>query len=127
MGQMHSNGLRPWGVSVAVAAAVAGLPGCAYLYPKPMPAQAGADKVAVYESLPADRRAFVLVKRLNAGPWTSAIAVPRYPSEAAGADDLRNIAVSLGGNAIINFGCYHTRVDPNSDYYCNGNVIRFVQ
>jgi len=127
MDQFESIGSSRYCILAAVVAAVAGLSGCSYISPKPVPAQAGADKVAVYEALPPDRRNFSLVKRLNAGPWTSAIAVPRYPSVAAGEDDLRNLAVALGGDAVINFGCYHSRVDRNSDYYCNGNVIKFVQ
>jgi len=112
---------------LAVAILALGVSGCAYISPKPAPSQPGADKVAVFESMPPDRRDFKLVKRLWVGQWTSAIAVPRYPSVAAGADDLRNHAVLLGGDAVINFGCYHSRVDPDSSYYCNGSVIRYVQ
>lgn len=124
--QLQPNRLRRNRFLALVVAVAAGLSGCAYISPKPVPAQAGADKVAVYESLPPDRRAFRLVQRLHGEPWRSAIAVPRYPSVAAGADDLRNRAVALGGDAIVNFGCSHSRADPDSPYYCNGNVIKFV-
>ncbi len=127
MGRLRTTRLHRIAFSAAVAAAIVALPGCAYLSPKPVAAQPGAEKVAVYEALPPDRRQFRLVKRLHTGPWTSAIAVPRYPTVAAGEDDLRNLAVALGGDAVINFGCYHSRVDPASQYYCNGNVIKFVQ
>lgn len=127
MGQLGSKGFYRLRLSVALAAAAFAASGCAYISPKPAPAQPGADKVAVYEALPPDRREFKLVKRLWVGQWTSAIAVPLYPSIAAGADDMRNHAVALGGDAVINFGCYHSRVDPDSAYYCNGNVIKFVQ
>lgn len=127
MSQIGSNGLHRLRLSVAAALAAIVTTGCAYISPKPAPSQPGADKIAVYEALPPERREFRLVKRLWVGQWTSAIAVPRYPSVAAGADDLRNHAVALGGDAVINFGCYHSRVDPNSSYYCNGNVIKYVQ
>ena len=112
---------------LAFAAIAFGASGCAYFQPQPIAAQPQAEKVPVYEALPPDNKAFQLVKRLMAGPWTSAIAVPRYPSVAAGAEDLRNRAVALGGDAVTNFGCYRSRVDLNSDYYCNGNVIKYVQ
>ena len=113
----------------AVIVAVAGLSvsGCAYLDPKPAPDQPGAERIAVYESFPPDHRPYELVRRLWVEPWASSIAVPRYRSVEAGVADLRNHAVVLGGDAIMNFGCYHSRVDPRSDYYCNGNVIRFVR
>jgi len=114
---------------LALAAAVAGfaVSGCAYLDPKAAPEQPGSDQVAVYEAFPPDHRPYQLVKRLWVEPWTSAIAVPRYASIEAGAKDLRNHAIALGGDAIVNFGCHHSGVDPRSFYYCNGNVIRFVR
>ena len=118
--------LRPLQLLVA---AVAGLSvsGCSYLIPKPAPEQAGADRIAVYEALPTDHRPYQLVRRLWVEPWAGAIAVPRYASVEAGAADLRNHAVVLGGDAIMNFGCYHSGVDPRSAYHCNANVIRFVR
>jgi hypothetical protein len=115
--------LRP----LAAVMALLCLSGCAYLNPKPAPDQAGADRIAVYEALPPDNREYRLVKRLWVDPWTSAIAVPRYASIEAGAADLRNHAVVLGGDAIMNFGCYHSDVDPRSFYYCNGNVIKYAR
>ena len=127
MRQLGSKGLHALRLSVAVAIAAIGTSGCAYVSPKPAPGQPGADKVAVYETMPTDQREYKLLKRLWVEPWTSAIDVPRYPSVAAGEDDLRNHAVLLGGDAVVNFGCYHSRVDPNSSYYCNGSVIRYVQ
>ncbi len=127
MGLFSPRMLRNLRLPLAVAGLAFGASGCSYISPKPAPSQPGADKIAVFESMPPDRREFRLVKRLWVGQWTSAIAVPRYPSVAAGEDDLRNHAVLLGGDAVVNFGCYHSRVDPNSSYYCNGNVIKYVQ
>ena len=112
---------------LAVAAVALGSTGCAYFQPKPIAAQPQAEQVQVYESMPPNRRSYRIVKRLWIEPWTSAIAVPRYASVEQGAADLRNRAVVLGGDAVVNFGCYHTRVDPGSNYYCNGSVIKYVQ
>ncbi|MEO8204497.1 MAG: hypothetical protein ABI630_11565 [Betaproteobacteria bacterium] len=111
----------------AMTAVAAALAGCATFEPKPAPDMPRAAEIGVYEAFPPIEHEYVLVKRLWGGPWRSAIAVPRYASVAAGAADLRNHAVLLGGDAVMNFACYHAAVDPNSAYYCNGNVIRYVR
>lgn len=88
-----------------------------------------ADKIAVYESVPADPRPYRLVKRVWVETWRSAFTVPKYGTIAAGAADLQNQAVALGGDAIMNFGCYRldTGSPPGSPagLVCNGNVIRY--
>ena len=127
MGQPPLNGMQRLRLALAVAAAILGASGCAYFSPKLAPEQPQADRIAVYEAFPPTMREYRLIKRLWVKPWTSAIAVPLYPSVAAGVADFRNHAVALGGDAIMNFACSHSRVDPSSDYYCNGNVIKFVQ
>ena len=100
--------------------------GCSVLMPAPAPYVPQADQIGVYEASPPGSRDYRYVKRLWVEPRQSAIRVPRYPSVAAGSADLRNQAVALGGDAIINFACYHADVDPRSDYYCNGTVVRFL-
>lgn len=100
--------------------------GCSLLMPAPAPYVPQADQIGVYEASPPGHRDYRFVKRLWVEPWQSAIGVARYPSVAAGSADLRNQAVALGGDAIVNFGCYHADVDPRSDYYCNGTVVRFL-
>ena len=85
-----------------------------------------AGQIGVYESSPPGSRDYRFVTRLWVEPWKSAISVPRYASVEAGVADLRNQAVALGGDAIVNFACYHVAVDPNSDYRCNGTVVRFL-
>lgn len=119
--------LRRFCLPMAAAAAVLAFSGCSYLEPRAMPPQPGAEQVGVYESFPPAERSYVLVKRVWVDTWASALVVPRYASIDAGAADLRNRAVALGGDAVMNFGCYHSDVDPRSDYYCNGNVIRYVR
>ena len=100
--------------------------GCAFFSPRVGPSPE-AEKIGVYEAYPPGNRDYRKVKRLWVEPWASAISVPRYASVEAGAADLRNHAVALGGDAIVNFGCYHSDVNAGSDYYCNGTVIRYVQ
>jgi hypothetical protein len=113
--------------NVALLAVAAGLPGCAYFETRLAAPATNADSIGVYEASPPGSAGYVLVSRLWVEPWKSAISVPRYGSVEAGAADLRNRAAALGGDAVMNFGCYHSGVDPRSDYYCNGTVIRFVK
>ena len=89
-------------------------------------AVAQGEKIGVYESSPPGSRDYRFVTRLWVEPWKSAISVPGYASMEAGVADLRNRAVALGGDAIVNFACYHIAVDPNSDYICNGIVVKFL-
>ena len=88
-----------------------------------------ADKIAVYEALPADPRPYRLVKRVWVETWRSAFTVPKYATMEAGAADLQNQAVALGGDAVMNFGCYRldAGIPPGSPVasVCNGNVIRY--
>ena len=100
--------------------------GCSVLAPKPAPYTPQADQVGVYESSPPGPRGYRFVTRLWVEPWRSAISVPRYRTVDAGVADLRNQAVFLGGDAIVNFACYHIAVDPGSDYRCNGTVIKYL-
>src|SRR6185369_15360030 len=99
--------------------------GCSVLAPAPAPYTPEADRVGVYESSPPGSRGYRFVTRLWVEPWRSAIGVPRYRTVEAGVADLRAQTVALGGDAIVNFGCYHVAVDPDSDYICNGTVIKY--
>lgn len=119
--------LRHLCLPMAAAAVVIAVSGCAYISPKAAPPQPGAEQVGVYESFPPANRSYVPVKRVWVDSWTTALVVPRYASVEAGVADFRNRAVALGGDAVMNFGCYHSGVDPRSDYYCNGKVIKYVQ
>ena len=88
-----------------------------------------ADKIAVYEAVPADPRPYRLLKRVWVETWRSAFTVPKYGTIEAGAADLQNQAVALGGDAVMNFGCYRldAGIPPGSRValVCNGNVIRY--
>ena len=114
---------------LASAVAVLCVSGCSLFAGRAEPspeAVAQAGRIGVYESSPPGSRDYRFVTRLWVEPWQSAIRVPRYATVEAGVADLRAQAVALGGDAVINFGCYHADVDPRSDYYCNGTVVRFL-
>ena len=102
-------------------------PGCSSM---PEPSQT-ADKIAVYEVDPPDHRPYRLVKRLWVTTWRSAALVPTYRAIEDGRVDLQNQAIALGGDAIMNFGCY--RFDPNialessPKMICNAKVIKYLQ
>ena len=115
---------------LASAVAVLCVSGCSLFAGRAEPspeAVAQAERIGVYEASPPGSRDYRFVTRLWVEPWKSAISVPRYRFRRRPASpDLRAQAVALGGDAIINFGCYHADVDPRSDYYCNGTVVRFL-
>lgn len=114
---------------LASAVAVLCVSGCSMFGGRAEPspeAAAQAERIGVYEASPPGSSNYRLVTRLWVEPWRSAISVPRYATLEAGVADLRAQAVALGGDAIINFACYHADVDPRSDYYCNGTVVRFL-
>ncbi len=110
--------------ALALAAGLAS--GCSSLVERVEPV-AQADRIGVYESAPPGKKPYVSVGRIWAGQWKTAFGPPRYATAEAGAADLRNQAVALGGNAVMNFGCY--RLDPASkpDLACNGTVVKFAE
>ena len=90
-----------------------------------------AAKVALYEAIPLDPRPYKLVKRIWVASGRSAGLVPTYQSVEEGAAAFRDRAIALGGDAVMNFGCYRLDADiaPESrpDLICNGNVIKYLQ
>ena len=109
---------------LALGALCALVPGCSSVAePKT------ADKIAVYEAGPADHRPYRLVKRLWVTTWRSTVAVPTYSAVDEGRLDLQNEAAALGGDAIMNFGCYPVvSAIPFTQpkWICNGNAIKFL-
>ena len=87
-------------------------------------APANADQVAIHESVTSAPPRYEIIKRLWVGSWRSAFAVPRYASREDAMADFRRHAADLGGNGVINFGCYHP-VDSDR-FICNGTVVRFL-
>ena len=94
------------------------LPACATRGP------AGPDQVTIHESVTSAPPRYETIKRLWVGSWSSAIGVPTYATTEEARDDFRRHAAGLGGNGVINFGCYHP-IDSES-YICNGTVVRFL-
>ena len=84
-----------------------------------------ADRIAVYETSPPGRQPYHLVKRVWTESWKSAIKAPRYASAEAGAAGLRNQALALGGDAIMNFTCYGDG-RAQASMICNGNVVKYA-
>ena len=109
----------------ALGALCALVPGCASISASTQTA----DKIAVYDALPTDHRPYRLVKRLWVTTWRSTFIVPTYSAVEDGKADLQNQAAALGGDAVMNFGCYPVvsafpLVQPK--LICNGIVIKFL-
>ena len=100
----------------------------------PLPAahaQAEADKVTIHESVTSAPPRYQIIKRVWVESWRSAFRVPTYRSQEEAAADFRRQAASLGGDGVINFGCYNRVISPNpppgSALSCNGTIVRFLQ
>ncbi len=87
-------------------------------------APASQDQVSIHESVASAPPRYVTIKRLWVGSWRSVFTVPRYATKEDAMADFRRHAADLGGNGVINFGCYHP-VDSDR-YICNGTVVRFL-
>ena len=85
-----------------------------------------AEKIAVYESSPPGPRQYRIVKRLWTQTWQSAFDVPHYASVEAGTADLRNRAAALGGDAIVNFGCYGLPRDSEVAWFTSMVKARMI-
>lgn len=91
-------------------------------------APAGPQAVPVYESVTDTARRFEIVKRLWTESWRSPLAVPGYESREQAVEAFRAHAVSLGGNGVINFGCYRLPgvFGEGTRLACNGTIVRFL-
>jgi hypothetical protein len=94
--------------------------GCAS---QPAEAPVSAEQVSVHQSVASAPVKFRIIKRYWTESWQSAFFVPTYASQAEAMDAFKKHAADLGGNGIINFGCYR-RYDDTS-LGCNGTVVRF--
>ena len=84
-----------------------------------------ADKVALHESPVSAPTNYKVIKRVWVGDWRSAFGVPSYATREEGAAAFRDIAAGLGGNGVINFGCYRKSEKADASFACNGTVVRF--
>jgi uncharacterized protein YbjQ (UPF0145 family) len=92
-------------------------------------AAAEPDQVAIHESVTSAPVRYQVIKRLWVGSWVSAFTVPTYRSREQAEAAFREHAANLGGNGVINFGCYNRVISPNpppgSPLSCNGTIVRF--
>jgi uncharacterized protein YbjQ (UPF0145 family) len=82
-----------------------------------------AEQVSVHQSVASAPVSFKVIKRYWVGSWASAFMVPTYASQDEAMQAFRQHAADLGGNGIINFGCY--RKYDETSLGCNGTVVRF--
>jgi hypothetical protein len=94
--------------------------GCAS---QPPAAQVSVEQVSVHQSVASAPANFKVIKRYWADSWASAFMVPTYASQEDAMQAFRQHAADLGGNGIINFGCYRKHDDASLG--CNGTVVRF--
>ena len=89
-----------------------------------------ADQVVIHESVTSAPPRYQVIKRLWVGSWISAFTVPTYRSLDEARAAFRSHAARLGGNGVINFGCYNRVISPNpppgSPLSCNGTVVKFL-
>src|SRR5262249_37987616 len=96
----------------------------ALLVPMAVAAQ-DASKVALHESVTSAPTGYTVIKRVWAGSWRSSFGTPSYATREEGASAFRQIAADLGGNGVINFGCYRKSEKDDASFGCNGTVVRF--
>jgi hypothetical protein len=96
----------------------------AALFPLAAGAQ-DADKVTLHESPASAPPSYKIIKRVWVGDWRSAFGVPSYATREEGAAAFRQIAAGLGGDGVINFGCYRKSEKDDASFACNGTVVRF--
>jgi hypothetical protein len=89
------------------------------------PAPTDAEKIRVYESVTGAPQVGAIVKRLWIESWSTAFFAPSYASVEEGAADLQRHAARLGGDGVINFGCYRMGEAADAALRCNGTVVRF--
>jgi hypothetical protein len=92
------------------------------------PAPADPQAIPVYESVTPTTRRFEIVKRLWTESWRSLLAVPGYESREQAVAAFREHAIGLGGNGVINFGCYRLpgAFGGGTRLACNGTIVRFL-
>lgn len=103
-------------------AALIGLAGCATGGPE---AQAPAAKIPVHESATSAPPRHEIVKRLWVESSLSAFRTPSYASVEEATADWQRYAENLGGNGVVNFGCYRRSAAADAPLACNGTIVRF--
>ena len=109
-----------WSLSLSLLACLAA---CATQPPGSPEAQ-----LPIYESTTAAPPRYQVVKRIWSGSARSIFGVPGYDSREDAMADFRRQAANLGGNGVINFGCYRMPglSGNGTSLSCNGTVVRFL-
>ena len=86
--------------------------------------------MTIHQSVTDAPPRFEIIKRV----WTETVRsavfwTPTYDSREEAMAAFRSQAASLGGNGVINFGCYNGVITPKppagSPLYCNGTIVKF--
>lgn len=114
--------------TVLLTGLIGGTAPCAMAQANTPAAPAALQAVPVYESVTDTTRRFEIVKRLWTESSRSLFVVPGYESREQAVADFREQAVGLGGNGVINFGCYRMPgvFGDGTRLACNGTIVRFL-
>jgi hypothetical protein len=114
--------------TVFLAGLIGGTAPCAMAQANTPAAPADPQAIPVYESVTDTPRRFEIVKRLWTESWRSPLAVPGYESREQAEAAFREHAAGLGGNGVINFGCYRLPgvLGGGTRLACNGTIVRFL-
>ena len=82
-------------------------------------------KVVLHESVTSAPVRFQVIRRLWADSWQSAFGTISYSTREEGEADFRRVTVDLGGDGVINFGCYRKTEKADASFVCNGTVVRY--
>jgi len=104
---------------------------CLYGCATPAPtggAPVAASKVTIHESQTDVPQRYEILKRLWTESLASATWVPYYDTVDEAKAAFRAQAESMGGNAVINFGCYPLTggLFSRRPLACNGTIVRFL-
>jgi hypothetical protein len=91
-------------------------------------APAGPQAIPIHESVTSTLSRYEIVRRLWTESWRAPFAVPGYETREEAEAAFREHAASLGGNGVINFGCYRMPgvFGTGSRFACNGTIVRFL-
>ena len=115
-------------LATAFLAALIGCAAASVMAQSNQPAPADPQAIPVYESVTPTTRRFEIVRRLWTESWRSLLAVPGYESREQAVAAFREHTIGLGGNGVINFGCYRLPgpFGGGTRLACNGTVVRFL-
>ena len=92
------------------------------------PAPTDPQAIPVYESVTPTTRRFEIVKRIWTESSRSLFVVPGYESHEQAVAAFREHAIGLGGDGVVNFGCYRLpgAFGGGTRLACNGTIVRFL-